>query len=495
MRSPRWLAGLVACAGLVLTAFPQALSAAGRQDATVTLKHKCVYIKAEHVAEELKTWMGAGATGAGLTLTVEEATNAVLVRGPADLIGKARRLLAEIDLPPQPVVAELIPLRALDATTAARSVLGPFPRPYAPSVEADERRKALIVKGTESQVEEIRAGLRAMGEIRLGPRSLLQTHSVPPGQAEPLAQLLQKVYKDDPLTKVTASGPASITVWAVPEWQREIGRYLRGLPRLTTETIPLKTIEAEKAAKFLQAAFSDVSIRPHPSSNALVVRGTKRQIQEVRDALGGDVGETLPGTMRVFTVKGSPVALAKTLREMLKSLRPNTKVELILPGKQESATPAPAPQPPQAGKKRPGKAAAQVRICAFGNKLIVTSDDPETIAFVVELVELLTRPRPRPRDSRFEVVRVHHTSAVETARILDESFNGTDTEKVRSTGRGMAMMPGGVPVKPRGRVDRIRVMADPSTNAVLVVGQPLDLLTIRSLLKPFPCHGEAEEGK
>jgi type II secretory pathway component GspD/PulD (secretin) len=334
---------------------------------------------------------------------------------------------------------------------------------------------------------------RVVRALLVGPKPLLQYHEVPPGQAEPLAQLLQKVYKDDPLTMIAVVDPNSIAASAVPEWQRAIARYLRDLPRLTTEVIPLRTVEAGTTAKFLQAAFRDVSIKADESRNALTVRGTKRQIQEVREALWGQPEEGGPpaGGMRVFNVKGRAVALAKTLREILKNVRPGTKVELSLPGKKEAATPEPAPQPPPAGRKRPGKASAQVIIAVFGNKLIVTSDDRETLDFLQELVEFPTRPCPRGDD--FEVIRLRVGNAVETALILDELFNGTEKEKVVPNRGGMALMLGGAPGKPRGRVDRIRVVADPSINAILVKAKPLDMLTIRSLLKPMQPE-EPEEG-
>src|SRR4051794_8659902 len=96
MKLSRLLAGLVACAGLVLPSVSGLLSAGGRRDASITSSHKCVHIREDRAAEVLKIHLGealAGAKGGRLTLKVDQAPNTVRLRGPADLVGKAILLL------------------------------------------------------------------------------------------------------------------------------------------------------------------------------------------------------------------------------------------------------------------------------------------------------------------------------------------------------------------------------------------------------------------
>src|SRR4029077_15377215 len=45
----------------------------------------------------------------------------------------------------------------------------------------------------------------------------------------------------------------------------------------------------------------------------------------------------------------------------------------------------------KAKDQRPGRADAPITITAFGNRLIITSDDPAALALVQELVRLLTQ--------------------------------------------------------------------------------------------------------
>ncbi|HWY88828.1 MAG TPA: hypothetical protein VNX28_19100, partial [Gemmataceae bacterium] len=75
----------------------------------------------------------------------------------------------------------------------------------------------------------------------------------------------------------------------------------------------------------------------------------------------------------------------------------------------------------QTGGETKGKAGAPINITAFGGKLVVTSDDPEALKLVSELVRILTSTKAGPGD--FEVIRLHYASAVDVAKILDEAFN------------------------------------------------------------------------
>ena len=67
-----------------------------------------------------------------------------------------------------------------------------------------------------------------------------------------------------------------------------------------------------------------------------------------------------------------------------------------------------------------------ITITAFGNRLIVTSEDPQALGLVRELVRLLVNTEAGPGD--FEVIRLQNANAVEVAKILDEAFNGPKTQ-------------------------------------------------------------------
>src|SRR5207253_474818 len=114
-----------------------------------------------------------------------------------------------------------------------------------------------------------------------------------------------------------------------------------------------------------------------------------------------------------------------------------------------------------------------------------------------------------PGNDDFVVIKLKHVSAVATAAVLDAAFNGPPQQgggggqggggkgggKGGGFGGGMGggmdgggmaqffQALGGGGQMPKGaRPERIRVVADPSTNQLLIKASPLDILTIRELL-------------
>lgn len=140
---------------------------------------------------------------------------------------------------------------------------------------------------------------------------------------------------------------------------------------------------------------------------------------------------------------------------------PNTILALA-PAQDQAALPAQpgvAPPKPASGNHPP------VSLTAVGNRLIVASEEPRALALVTDLVPLLTAPRAGEGD--YEVIRLRSASAVEAAKVLDELFNG----------------PPAGPGPGRSRQERIRVVADPASNSLLVRAAPLDQLVIRRLVR------------
>src|SRR5207253_688148 len=100
-------------------------------------------------------------------------------------------------------------------------------------------------------------------------------------------------------------------------------------------------------------------------------------------------------------------------------------------------------------------------------KLIVMSDDPEALVLLQELVRLMTSNAGGEGD--FVFIRLKNSGAVETARILDEAFNGPKQQggggKGPAAGGGLGGLLGNVGGLLGGggggpaRVERIRVVA------------------------------------
>src|SRR5439155_20567067 len=95
----------------------------------------------------------------------------------------------------------------------------------------------------------------------------------------------------------------------------EIARHLQGLPPLSTEVIPLGTLPAARTAETLRAMFGGAGgpfLEADPTRNAIVVRGTGEQIQQLKAALG-PLGETpATGNVRIIPLeRGSASAVAE----------------------------------------------------------------------------------------------------------------------------------------------------------------------------------------
>ncbi|HZY83886.1 MAG TPA: secretin N-terminal domain-containing protein, partial [Gemmataceae bacterium] len=227
------------------------------------------------------------------------------------------------------------------------------------------------------------------------------------------------------------------------------------LKSVIVELIPLASLSAVRTVETLKSMFGGPGgpyLEADADRQALIVRGTVEQVQEIKSALRALRDAPAAPTTRTFPLeRGSALALAEALQDMIRQTRPNP-VRVIVPG-QKSEPPGRAPA------KGPDKPRPPLTLTAVGNKLIVSCDDPQILALVEELTRLLTQAGG---EGEFTVIRLRSGNAVEVARVLAETFNGPAGAKV----------PG-----------RVRIVADPTANALLVRASPLDLLTIRHLLR------------
>jgi type II secretory pathway component GspD/PulD (secretin) len=429
----------------------------------------------------------------------DELTNTVFVTGPPDKIGQAREIVKRIDIPTTPGQQE-------------------------------------VIKGAP----------------------FLKSYPVPSGQADAVAGTLKEVYKSSNSIRISSAGASTVLVWAGPDDQIEIAKHIIGTGKdVTTELIDVGSLDAPKVADTLRGMFGDnrtggtAFIEAQPDNNAVAVHGTREQITDVRTAIaalggaaiGAGVGSSGvgggSGNMRIITLeKGSASTLAEALERMLPQLRQNP-VQVITPGgvtsyppptlpkpkddQKKDQTPPPMPggggpggglvdpqeqkpaqKPDQKKDSRPGRPDLPVRISAIGNKLIITSDDPEALRMAQELVRLYTKAPSGEGD--FEVIRLKNASATDAAKVLDEAFNGPKqtTGQPGAPGGGGGFGGGFGPGRffnqfaaagasaPTPRKDAIRVVADPGSNSLLVRASPLDMLTIRRLLDKAIDSGEID---
>jgi type II secretion system protein D len=415
-------------------------------------------------------------------------------------------------------------------------------------VTSDERTNTVIVTGPQDKVTQAKAIIKTIDvgpvKVGIGPPTF-QTYSVPGGNAEAVAKSLNETYKGSGSLRMQAISNNLIMVYAVPEMQLRIAADIQGTKNKNITTVLLSVNEQDAAAvaKTLQNMFGETKggapfIDADTAKNAIQVRGTLDQVEDVKSALKaitGGGGGFDGGNMRTLTLdKGSAAALADALQKLLPDLRKNP-VKVIHPGRHEEdkkpqkpkekspkldtsvqrpGTPEgqfvaqivdPQKDKQENGKKdgdnRPGRADMPITITAFGNRLMIHSEDPKALALVTELVRLYTQTKAGEGD--FEIIRLKNASATEAAQMLDEFFN-PPKEKTPNQGgfpfggRGFGGFPGGFG---RGGMTqqaeqksepRIRVVADTGTNSLLVKATPIDMLTIRSLLERAIDTGESD---
>jgi general secretion pathway protein D len=365
-----------------------------------------------------------------------------------------------------------------------------------------------------------------------------KTYPVPAGNAEALAKQLAEVYKAAPNLRIAAISPTQIMVYAPPEEQFKIAREIHSSQTPpVAELILLRNLDARTVADQLKAAMGDSKtgapfIDADVARNGIIIQGTAEQVQVVRGFIKAlrDAGVSTPaGNTRVLYLdKASPAAVAEMLQQILGNFRRNpVKIERPLEAptpRPEMEKPAPtkpsAPAPPRsstsapsdkgaehptaaqeprffdpqqkapaAGRNLPGNPKVPVIIKIFPNRLEITSDDQEALDQVQELVNLLVRARPGQHD--FQVIPLENASAVETAKLLDQVFNGPRDQNAPPTfGPGGLFRRFGIP-QPTPKEDTIRVVADPASNSLLVWASPVDLITIRSLVRRLD-QGESE---
>src|SRR5262249_55772062 len=190
----------------------------------------------------------------------------------------------------------------------------------------------------------------------------------------------------------------------------------------------------------------------------IIVKGTQDQIDDVKAAIHaiGESPQTQAGSMRIFSLDkdGSGATMAEALGNMLRQMRDNP-VRVVKPGEVDEKQQFQVPLIPKKGEIPPSKKdrkdleeisfhggkqlvepAAQkeekkndkktqgspITITAFGNRIIVQSDDPQALALAGELIRLFTQTPAGAGD--FQYIRLKNANAVEAAKVIDELFNG-----------------------------------------------------------------------
>ncbi len=398
------------------------------------------------------------------------------------------------------------------------------------------------------------------------------TYNVPAGMADAVGAALSENYKSSPIVRIRAVNGNQLMIYAGPSDHFDIQDHIKKITQAndaTAKVVSVGAMELSSAVTILKAMFPDPTkggpyIEAHPNGAGVIVRGRKDQVADVELAIksglqdGGDSAGT--GNLQIIDLKdGSGAIMAEALKRMVEKMGkgelkivdpsgrtpvpPAPKVSPMGPAVPPTPglppipslpkTEAPAPKPPTLSDARgfdtsrmlamngtqiidpketpAAKKEAGATVTVIGGKLIISGEDPKTVALVAQLARLL---QSGPADGDFQVFRLKNANAVEAARVLSEWFNGPPQQQGAAGGRGQQQNPfaafggggggrggfgggGGNPFGGGGlgqllgaaaapaaadAKPRVRIVAEQSSNSLLVRANTLDLLTIEKML-------------
>ena len=542
---------------------------------TDSYSHECKYIRARDAERYLKTLLGEPQPVPQAQPTRERERDQAQPQ-PAPTGGSTSAPMGPPGTPPgtPPATPPGTPPSTFPATTPAPAATpnpnaGPVPaRPAHVRmfyITSDDAKNLILVTGppeiiakakdiVENQLDKPTPG---QTPILIGPPSF-KTIPVPDGNADSLAKDLSNIYPPSSTLRITAVGTNAIRVYACPEDMDKIeGDVNNNIKGVKGVLVDAGGVDPTKAAITLQAMYGDAKsggpyIEAQPDQNAVLVRGTPTQVQEIRDlvavmngggpaapGVGVGVGPALNSSnTRVITLEnGSGAAVAEELKRLLQQMRSNP-VKVVSPGAGPADNdappekkPAPLPDMPRApgamkkpagdtllvaqkpgdaplvdpqdkkdtkNEDKPGSAEQPVIIAASGNKIIISSQDPAALAMAQQLVRLMTQTTAGEGD--FEVIHLKNANAAEAAKLLDEAFNEPKPAAQQQQGgpnfarffNQFGAANAQPPANPTP--NRIRVVADPTTNSLLIRAKPVDMLTVRWLLAKAIDNSEKGEG-
>jgi len=226
-----------------------------------------------------------------------------------------------------------------------------LPKPKIYAVGVNEVRNEVFVSGPADiigkakDLVEKKIDVKTPGQDRIirNQPAYWETHRVPGGNAELMAAEMKKMHAESNSLRITALGTNALRVFATPEIHERIHRQIDPKGKgsdVVVKMVNVGAMEAKPTADTLVKWLGDSktgapNIDPVPDQNAIAVRGTQAQIDEVEaivKTLGAVGGLGNADNVRILTLdKGSGASVAEEIERIMKDLYPN-KVQPVTPG-------------------------------------------------------------------------------------------------------------------------------------------------------------------
>lgn len=397
-------------------------------------------------------------------------------------------------------------LRYATASNVARMISQLYASEPKVRVTYDDEMNTLFVTAPPAQMEKIEPLINDSDQEGTESRMVNQIFRLSDASANDVARALTNSFPDRKKAIFTAdSGTKTVVARTVPEISEDIRKMIedldqpRVMPERETAVFDLFNVEPFDAQGIVERLFEDLSEEERPRLEAtwdpprLIARAAAGQMKEIREVIAKVEGERAPSEgqgerppgetilenpeERVLRVNDAdPSATARAIQQVWPLLRKNklniiyrqSPLEAATERKGETAAPAqPEPVPDIDLESLPGDPQIPVTIIVGNDRLTVSSRDLEALDLVQSLTDAWTRPFD-PNRSASRVFYIDHTDVTELARAIDEAFNG---KQQREEDRRRFARP-----------ERIRIVAEPNSNALIVRASPVDLINVKELI-------------
>jgi type II secretion system protein D len=375
---------------------------------------------------------------ANVRVTFDDAMNTVFVTAPPETLKQIEAIINDADQEgaDSQFQSEVFRLKEASANDVARALTAAFSDRKKAVFVADSDAGTVFVRGLPRVIEEVRTMVGQLDQPReekFREVGVFDLFEVDPFQASSIVQeLFQDARSDDRPRVESTFDPARLIVRANPTQMKEIREVLARL----------------EGSKVAEAGEEGAAEGPKLSDRAVE---------------------------RVIRLNNAdPEATMKSIVDSWRLLRRN-KLNLIFrlnplgiedERLKEAPIPEEAAEKPEAAANLPGDPDVPVTVIVGNDRLTVSSRDTEALDLMQSLAEAWTEPFD-PDRSASRVFYIENADVTQMAAAIDEAFNG----KSRQEGD-----------RRRFRPERVRIVAEPQANALIVRASPVDLVNVKELI-------------
>ncbi|MBY0586662.1 hypothetical protein K2X85_05765 [bacterium] len=405
-------------------------------------------------------------------------------------------------------------LRFATASNLARMIGQLYSNEPKVRVTYDDSQNTLLVTAPPLSLAGIEQVVNEADVDGLDKQLVSEVFRLKESSANDVARALATAFPDrKQATFVPDGGAGTVFARAVPRILEDVRKMVDQLdqpPETRAREVgvfDLFRMDPWEAESIVRSLFEGTSRTDQPSFETtndpprLIVRGSGRQLDEVRSMLGrlegnpaqsidepSKAGPSDRPVERVIRLNNADAdATIESLRKAWPMLRQNKLIVISRQGplqgvkpdtmtleqenapgqKKEPAEPAPVEeQPPVAPKDLPGDPEMVVHVVVGNDRLTASSRDVEALDLLQSLADAWTAPFD-PDRSASRVFYIEYGDADQIAKAIDEAFNG----KARSDGQ-----------RQRFRPERVRVVSEPSAHAMIVRASAVDLVNVKQLI-------------